>query len=68
MRCLSCNVGLTDFEATRKSAITGEHFDLCNRCFASIKDQVTALERYDLEHMDSDSEDHDDEEPLDKDF
>ena len=32
MRCLSCNVELTDKEATRKSTITHEYLDLCNRC------------------------------------
>lgn len=50
MRCLSCDCGLTDFEATRKSATTGEFLDLCNRCFASVSDQIKAIERADLAH------------------
>lgn len=50
MRCLSCNALLSDFEATRKSAITNEYFDLCNHCYYAISEDVTALERTDLEH------------------
>lgn len=52
MRCLSCNVILTDFEATRKSANTNDYLDLCNHCFYSISDDVESLERPDLEHED----------------
>lgn len=48
MRCLACNVELTDFEATRKSTVTKEYLDLCNECFKSIKDDITAEEREDL--------------------
>lgn len=52
MRCLSCNVILTDFEATRKSATTNDYLDLCNHCFYHISDDVESLERTDLEHED----------------
>ena len=48
MRCLSCDVELNDFEATRKSEQTGQYLDLCNRCL-STTDIDTADERYDLE-------------------
>jgi hypothetical protein len=50
MRCRACNCELTDFESTRKSIMTGEYFDLCNSCFATIRDDIYAIERYDLEH------------------
>lgn len=43
MRCLACNVELTDFEATRKYSNTEEFIDLCNRCHASSQG-------YDLEY------------------
>jgi hypothetical protein len=33
MRCLSCNVALTDSEATRKFRESEEFVDLCNHCF-----------------------------------
>lgn len=56
MKCLSCDVILTDFEATRKSAYSGQYIDLCNRCFSSVKDQVLVVERYDLLHEESDDE------------
>lgn len=45
MRCLSCNKILSDLEATRKYASTGEFMDLCNRCFHSgVSDQVDVIE------------------------
>lgn len=50
MRCLACNAELTDFEATRKSMVTGGYFDLCNSCFSTIRDDVWSIERHDLEH------------------
>ncbi len=34
MRCLSCNIILTDREATRKSLNTSEYLDLCNSCLS----------------------------------
>jgi hypothetical protein len=48
MRCVSCNCVLTDFEATRKGVNTGEYIDMCNRCFATIADDVAVIERDDL--------------------
>lgn len=39
MRCLACNVVLSDYEATRKSA-SGEFLDLCNHCFEAIKEDI----------------------------
>ena len=42
MRCLACNKILNDFEATRKSAITGEYIDLCNHCFQPVERDVEA--------------------------
>lgn len=43
MRCTACNKALNDYEATRKNAITGEYFDLCQACFASVA-EVTPLQ------------------------
>jgi hypothetical protein len=51
MRCLACNVELSDFESTRKSFTTGEYIDLCNECFKTIKDDVTPEEREDLRNI-----------------
>jgi hypothetical protein len=48
MRCLSCNCVLTDFEATRKGANTGNYIDLCNRCFKDIAEDMHVIERSDL--------------------
>ncbi len=48
MRCLSCDVILSDFEATRKYSKSGEFVDLCNKCFSTIEDDVEVVENYDL--------------------
>lgn len=54
MRCYCCNKMLSDFEATRKSVNTGEYLDMCNKCYATIKDELHAEERYDLFDGDED--------------
>lgn len=41
MRCLACNVALSDAESTRKSVVTGDYIDLCNRCLATISEDIT---------------------------
>lgn len=48
MRCISCNCVLTDFEATRRGVNTGDYIDLCNKCFATIADDIEVFEREDL--------------------
>lgn len=67
MRCQSCDKGLSDFESTRKSAVTGEYFDLCNHCFSTIREELQYKERYDLINVsDLDEEEEDNETFLDK--
>lgn len=51
MRCLACNAQLNDFEATRKSKVTGKFVDLCNSCYVSIREDLQVVERYDLMDM-----------------
>lgn len=52
MRCLSCNIVLSDFEATRKF-ISGAYVDLCNKCYnkSYLQDLIVienpALKTYD---------------------
>lgn len=40
MHCVSCNNFLSDREATLKSAMTGEHLDLCFNCL-ELTDIIT---------------------------
>ena len=49
MRCAACNKGLSSRESVRKSAVTGTYYDLCDHCFSTIEDQVTAVENPSLE-------------------
>lgn len=37
MRCQCCDRVLTDFEATRKHAVTGMFIDLCQQCFKTVQ-------------------------------
>ena len=49
MKCLSCDVILTPFEATRKYHGTSKYVDLCNHCFSTIKSDLMVVERPDLQ-------------------
>ena len=40
MRCLACDVALSDSESVRKNSITGEFVDLCNKCYSTIQSEV----------------------------
>lgn len=51
MKCLSCDVILDDFEATRKYADSKAFVDLCNKCFGTIEPKILVLEREDLRHV-----------------
>lgn len=48
MRCISCNVVLSDFEATRKHSETNEYIDMCNHCFGEVPIAIPVTERDDL--------------------
>ena len=48
MHCNGCNRLLTDYESTRKNAVTGQYFDLCKVCFEDIKPFVSVIDRKDL--------------------
>lgn len=71
MRCLSCNKNLSDYEATRRYAHSGDFVDLCNKCFHPISKEVNTIERADLATAE-DLEEYDEEAhcglDVDKDF
>ncbi len=48
MHCVACNKLLTDFEATRKNALTMDYIDLCKVCFEDVKGLFPVIERKDL--------------------
>jgi len=50
MKCYCCDVILSDYEATRRNAITSEFIDMCNKCYKSVCKVVLAVERDDLRH------------------
>ena len=47
IRCVSCNANLSDFESTRKGALSGTYLDLCNGCIKGLG--IATLDRPDLE-------------------
>lgn len=49
MKCLSCDKVLSNKEATRKSALTGEFIDLCDDCFSTIAENVEVIEGRDIQ-------------------
>jgi len=48
VRCLACNAALSDFEATRKSAMSGHFLDLCNGCCVYTAEYIDTIDRIDL--------------------
>lgn len=62
MHCVACNKLLTDFEATRKNAMTMDYIDLCKVCFEDVKGLFPVMERKDLvtqSDLDLDGDDDD---------
>ena len=39
MRCIACDRLLSDFESTRRSLMSGEFMDLCNKCYYNIEEE-----------------------------
>jgi len=44
MRCQNCDRLLSDFEATRKHAITFQFLDLCKVCFEDVKTIIPTID------------------------
>jgi hypothetical protein len=62
MHCVACDRLLSEFEATRKNAVTGDYIDLCRVCFEDVKGLFPVLERKDLltqSDLDLDGDDDD---------
>lgn len=62
MRCLSCQVILSAEEATRKSPVTQDYFDMCNTCLGLIAADIPNSFDRDDSVWELDSEFIDDEE------
>jgi len=61
MHCVNCDRLLTDFEATRKHAITFKFLDLCKVCFEDVKTIIPTIDRRELmTEQDLDTDDDDD--------
>jgi hypothetical protein len=48
MHCIACDRLLSEFEATRKNALTMDYIDLCKVCFEDVKGLFPVIERKDL--------------------
>jgi hypothetical protein len=40
---------LNDFESTRKSKVTGDYLDMCNKCYSSVQEDLSVDSRSDLD-------------------
>ena len=58
MKCQACNKNLSDFESTRKSIVTGEYIDLCNKCISGVG--IVSQDREDLRDVEVTDDDTDD--------
>ena len=71
MHCNACNRLLSDFESTRKHAITFEFLDLCKVCFEDVKTIIPTIDRRELmteQDFDTDPDDDTDTEVSLEDF
>jgi hypothetical protein len=58
MHCVNCDRLLSDFEATRKHAITFQFLDLCKVCFEDVKTIIPTIDNRSLmTEQDFDSDD-----------
>jgi hypothetical protein len=48
MHCVNCDRLLSDYEATRKHAITFKFLDLCKVCFEDVKTIIPTIDRKEL--------------------
>jgi hypothetical protein len=61
MHCVNCDRLLSDFEATRKHAITFQFLDLCKVCFEDVKTIIPTIDnRALMTEQDLDNADDDD--------
>ena len=61
MHCVNCDRLLSDFEATRKHAITFQFLDLCKVCFEDVKTIIPTIDnRALMTEQDFDASDEDD--------
>jgi hypothetical protein len=44
MKCSCCDVILTTAESVRKFKGSGEYVDMCNKCLATISDDVATVD------------------------
>lgn len=48
MRCLACDQPLTDFEDSRRGALSGALLSLCSRCLSDVGNTVATTEDWRL--------------------
>jgi hypothetical protein len=61
MHCVNCDRLLSDFEATRKHAITFQFLDLCKVCFEDVKTIIPTIDnRALMTEQDFDTDEDDD--------
>ena len=66
MHCVNCDRLLSDFEATRKHAITFQFLDLCKVCFEDVKTIIPTIDNRSLmTEQDFDSNEDDEGDNLD---
>ena len=61
MHCTICDALLSEFEATRRDARTGDYLDLCQACFNDLKSLIPTRDRKDLLRQSDIDDDFEDE-------
>ena len=48
MRCIACDALLSEYEATKRAALSGDYVDLCNECIHDSMPAGSVIDRDDL--------------------
>jgi hypothetical protein len=66
MKCVCCNKNLSDFEATRRHALTNDFLDMCKSCLSEVQ-RLSPLATKDRMDLDHEGEDYDEPVTIDDD-
>ena len=58
MKCVCCNKNLSDFESTRRHALTNAFLDMCKSCLSEVQ-RLSPLATKDRMDLDHEGEDYD---------
>lgn len=56
MRCICCNVALSDYESSIKSKVSGDYLDMCTKCLSGLGIEYTGNQELNRSHSEYDDD------------